>query len=191
MVCGDLAPSYSRTLVGLSKAWATSRWSTSAAGDAHVPRDRGPRVARCGSDGALGLPASSWSRAPVTARLPPLRRQVAQLDLLVMAEAAIDRARRRHPDAVAAVAEIVRQRGDEAEPDAELLRPRNSAPARRCARATESAGTLLEPRARTAQRQIMLGAVLLDVAERHRLDERQVDAPRSRTSAASARSRPR
>ena len=92
----------------------------SAAGHRHVPLDRGPRPPRYRSRAARGLPAISASSAASRSRLSPDRSKSAQLDLLVVAEAAIDRPCRRDPDAVAAGAEIVADRRDQAEPRAKL-----------------------------------------------------------------------
>src|SRR5947199_7296864 len=75
------------------------------AGDAHMPRDRGPRRADP-EIMALGLAGDQPVERFVHRLGAAMAQQLAQLDLLVVAETAIDRPRRRHPDAVAAGAEI-------------------------------------------------------------------------------------
>ena len=135
-----------------------------------------------------GLPASSRSKALVHRLGTAVAKQIAQFDALIMAEAAEDGPRRCDADAVAAVAEIMGQRSDEAEADAE---PLDLIIARRAAGARERRDQpefTFQPRSDVAQRQIMLGAVVLDLAERHGLDEREIVALGWRTSGPSPRS---
>ena len=126
----------------------------SAPGNAHVTRDRG----------ALGVDAEFMAERlardqlverRVDARRPAGTQQIAQFDSLVMAEATEDRASRGNPDAVAAGAEIVGERGDQAKL---RLRPGELEIARRPASAVQGRdqGELLGERVLDAvERQIM------------------------------------
>ncbi len=94
-----------------------------AAGDAHVPIDRRrlrppvddevvtPRLARDGLDDR-GVEQRVVSRCP---------ERCAQVRVIFLAQAHIELAGARHPHAIAAFAEIVRQRRDEAETAARSL----------------------------------------------------------------------
>ena len=68
---------------------------------------------------ALGLAGEKLVKRPGDALRPRGAQKVAQLHFLVVAQTAIDSARGRDPDAVAAFAEILREGGDETETDAE------------------------------------------------------------------------
>src|SRR4051794_7878033 len=68
---------------------------------------------------ALGFPGKEPVQRLIDRRGASAAQKVAELHPLVVSEAAEDGARCRDPDAIAAVAEIVRQRRNEAEPDAE------------------------------------------------------------------------
>lgn len=108
-------------------------------------------------------------RAEITAS-----KKVAQLDFLVMAQAAEDGARRGDPDPVATLAEILGERRDEAEADAEsvdLIVARG--PARACD-GRNQAELLVQARAYLAERQVMRGAVLLDFPHWHGLDQGKI-----------------
>src|SRR5438067_4843159 len=105
-----------RSRLRLSCCWAQA--AGLAAGHAHVPLDRGR-----GRFDAEIVPLGLAGEQPNERLVHRLRTAAAQrrakLDLLVVAQAAEDRPGRRHADAVAALAEIVRQRRDEAEADAQ------------------------------------------------------------------------
>ena len=78
--------------------------------------------------------------------------------------------------AVAAFAEIVRHRRDEAEPPAGLLDPHIAGRAAGPVGDVVEREALEQPRATQRQRQILVGAVAVDLAHRHGLDQRQVHA---------------
>src|SRR5690606_15990971 len=128
---------------------------------AHMPGDRRPRRRRDAeivpSRPAAAQPAEQRRHRPG----PAFAQRVAQPPLPVMPEAAIDRPGRGDPDAVAAVAEIVAERRDQAEPGAEpgdLVIARRSAGAQERRREREAP---LEPPLDHVERQIVAGAVLL------------------------------
>ncbi len=101
-----------------------------------------------------------------------------QVGGVLLAEAHEQRTGAGHPHAIARLAEIVRHRGDEADAAAGL--GDRDIP-RRAARAQRQVGQRVargEPGADEIERQIMFGAIGLDLAERHRLDQGQVVAAR-------------
>src|SRR5690348_438418 len=93
---------------------------------------------------------------------PVAPQQLAQLDFLVMAEAAEDGARRRDADPVAAVAKVVRQRRDHAQANAKAI---DFIVAGRASGALERPDELklpLEPDLHIVEEQIMLGPIPAD-----------------------------
>jgi len=105
-----------------------------------------------------------------------LAQRRAQIRRILLAEAHVERTGTGHPDAVAALAEIMGQRSDEAEPSTGLAH-------RDIAR--RSAGAIvalverpppLQPGAYQRQRQILIEPVFTaDIAHRHNLDHHEVE----------------
>src|ERR1700693_2362686 len=104
----------------------------------------------------------------------PQRR--AQIGGILLPEAHIERAGAGEADAIAGLAEIMRERRDEAEPAAGLL---HAHVARRTAGAVVDIlerVAFAEPRPPHRERQILLEPAFADVAERHHLDQREIHA---------------
>ena len=98
----------------------------------------------------LGLRAIASSMAAISEFVALRRAQRrAQIGGVLLAEAHIERAGAGDPHAIAALAEIVGQRRDEAEPPAGLAHDRHSAPGRRCGSRCRRASSAAASRART------------------------------------------
>src|SRR5690242_20581281 len=115
---------------------------------------------------ALGFARQELAQRLVDSIRSAAPQQIAQLHFLIVAEAAEHGARRRDADAVAAIAEVVSQRRDQAQSDAlHLIITRGATRARERRNEVELPG---KPLSNRAQRQIMFGSILLDLAQRHR-----------------------
>jgi len=104
-----------------------------------------------------------------------------EIDLIVVPEAGIQHTFRGQPNAIAGVAEIGGQRGDQSELGLRAVHPpvtRGAAAAMRVAYQRKAPGQLVE---HCGQRHEAIGPILVDLTERHRLDQRQIqplgDAP--------------
>ena len=137
-----------------------------------MPRDCGS----CGLDPELvplGLAGKQSVERLVDGLAPAITKQVSELDFLVMAKTAIDGAGGSDADSIASFAEVVRERRDQPKAGAESV---NLEIARRPSSARQRRHQVelsLQGGPDFAQWQVMLGAVLLDLAERHGLDQRQ------------------
>src|SRR5262245_61918560 len=152
--------------------------STLASRDAHVARQRWLfRAAVDDEVMSLRLPADGLVDGAIERIIiaaGPQRRP--QFSSVVLAEAHVKGSRARQAYPVAALAEIVRHRGDEADPatgflDADVTR-----------RTAGAVGNILErPSTHEAgpndrQGQELIGPIAVDVAERHGLDQGQIEA---------------
>ena len=150
----------------------------SPAGDAHVPRHRGRSCAAVDDEVmALGLAADRLADRIVQLGVGrAIAQHAAQVGLVVLTEAHIKRAGAGQPHAVAAFAEIVRHRRDEADAPPGLRHvevPRRSA--------GPVVGVLqrpapAQPRAHDGERQVLVRPVAGDVAHRHRLDQAEIES---------------
>src|SRR5206468_2774341 len=146
---------------------------SSPARHAHVPRNcRTP-----GIDPEFVAPRLA-SEQPVESAIDGVcasaAQKVTQFDLLIMSEAAEHSTGRGKPDAVAALTEILRQWCDEPEPYPETSDLTVASGAARACKRRHQAVFAIEARSHFVERQIIFGPVLLDFAERHRLDQREV-----------------
>src|SRR5215208_5310938 len=149
----------------------------SASRHAHVTRDRRAVAAVDDEVVALGL-ARDRLLDRLLEGLVRLREPQggAKVGGVLLAEAHVEPAGAGEADAVAALAEIMRQRRDEAELAAGLLDPDVARrPAAALVEVLEGVA-LREPRPHERQRQELVDALRLDLAERHDLDQRHVHA---------------
>src|SRR5690606_1677786 len=152
--------------------------SCSPAGDAHVPRHRYPASAAVDDE----VVALRLARDRLADRLVErgvglaVSHDLPQVGGILLPEAHVERAGAGHANAIARLAEIVRERRDEAEPAAGLPLVEVAG------RAAGAVGGFLErpglcqPRTHQRERQILVEPVVADVAHRHDLDEGEVEA---------------
>src|SRR4029077_5788525 len=150
----------------------------SPAGYAHVTGDGGAVVATIDDEVmAAGLAVDRFANRRLERLISfRLTQRRAQIRRILLAEAHIQRAGASHPDAVAAFAEIMGQRGDKAEP------PAGFAHGDIARRSTGAIVTVVErppplqPGTNQRQRQILVEPVLAaDIAHRHDLDYDEIE----------------
>src|SRR5271167_1277917 len=150
----------------------------SPAGYAHVAGDGGPVVATVDDEVmAARLAVDRFANRRLERRISfGVAQRRAQVRGILLAEAHIQRACAGHPDSVAALAEIMGQRGDETEPPTGLAH-RDIARRSACAIvALVERPPPLQPGAYQRQRQILIEPVLAaDIAHRHYLDDHEVE----------------
>src|SRR6266851_2661341 len=148
----------------------------SAPGHAHVARQRRPLVTPVDDEIVpLGLARDGFldRRMQQLVALGGAQRS-AQIRGVLLPQAHVEGSRAGDPNPIAGFAEIVGERGDEAEAAAGL---RDADVARRAAGAIIQVGerkALGEPRTYYRQRKILIEPSLADVAERHHFDQGQV-----------------
>src|SRR5687768_16000224 len=125
---------------------------------------------------SLGLARDRLLDSPCDGLVGARSQGGAQISRILLPETHVERARAGQSDPVAALAEIVSHRGDKAEPAAGLGDLDVTRRTARAVRNVPNGPAVHESRAYDGQRQILVRAVAVDLAERHRLDERQVVA---------------
>ena len=100
--------------------------------------------------------------------------QLSQLHLLIVTEASVNGAGRGDPDTIAALAEILGHRRDETKPNGSPLHFEIAGGPASPDKRRNEAELALQTRSHLAQREIRCGTVPLHLAERHRLDQREV-----------------
>ena len=108
--------------------------------------------------------------------IAPFTQRGAQVDMVVLTEAHIDATLDRQADAVATGAEIIAERGDQAERDRAVLDPEIARRAAGVAIDRKDGAIGAQRRDEMVERNIMIAALIGDLAQRHGLDEGQIAA---------------